>query len=65
MYQEKNDAIRIALKHNNGFNTFPYVCNMEELCNAPIRFYMQIPSPEYPCELVPEEVEKTNKSAEQ
>ena len=43
IYQEKNEAIRIAQKHNNSLETFPYAIQ-KYLAKHQSNFTLQIPS---------------------
>ena len=43
IYREKNEAIRIALKHNNSLETFPYLTR-KHLAMHQSDFTLQIPS---------------------
>ena len=57
MYQEKNEAIRIASKNNNSLETFSYAIQKH---HAMHQSDLQIPSDH--SKLVPEEVKKTTES---
>ena len=63
MYQEKNEAIGIARKHNNGLRTFSYAI-YKNLAMHQYDFTCKylLKSMKHQCKPVPEEVKKTSES---
>ena len=67
MYQEKNEAIRIAPKLNSSLETSPHVIQKRHAMHQSLTLNCKYPAETLldHCKLVPEEVKKTTESTKQ